>query len=82
MKIKNYPYGKVTKTLRKAVTWLNNNKRRIVKELKRKEEIDFPSNLQYEFDYPSYWDMPKTISRRLSSDEVDWIQDEVGRWIA
>lgn len=69
MKIKDFPYGIPTKTLKKAVQWLNSNKRK----LEKKEEF-------YSFDYPEYWDMPKTISNRLNTDEVDWIQNEVHNW--
>lgn len=66
MKISEYPYGKVTKTLKKAVNWLNTNKK-----LVKSKQKDC-----YEFDYPDYWGMPKSISYRLSSSEVDWIQSE------
>lgn len=68
MRIKDYPYGKITKTLRKAVTWLNRNKKKLMKS-----QFDY-------FDYPNYWDMPKMISSRLSSDQVDWIQSETCDW--
>jgi hypothetical protein len=70
MKIDNYPYGKPTKTLRNAVTWLNLNRRRIEKRYCR----------EYAFDYPFYWDMPKKFSSRLTSDQVDWIQEETYDW--
>lgn len=69
LKITEYPYGYsgVNKTLRNAVKWLNLNKIRL-------------SKLDYYFDYPNYWDMPKTISSRLSTDQVDWIQDCTWEW--
>jgi hypothetical protein len=69
MKINDFPYGKITKTLRKATIWLNHNRKRLEK-----------STCQYSFDYPNYWDMPKIISSRLSGDEVDWLQEEVYDW--
>jgi hypothetical protein len=68
MKLKDYPYGKVTKTLKKAVTWLRSNKKKI-----QKEQEDC-------FDFPNYWNMPKTICNRLNGDEVDWIQYETYDW--
>lgn len=68
MRIANYPYGKITKTLHKAVRWLNANKKKI-----GKEQFDL-------FYHPKYWGMPKTISSRLSGDEVDWIQEETYDW--
>lgn len=68
MRVANYPYGKITKTLRNAITRLNANKKKI-----GKEQFDY-------FEYPDYWDMPKMISSRLSSDDVDWIQDETYNW--
>lgn len=80
MKIKNYPYGKATKTLKNAVNWLNRNKSKLIK--KQMEQPKEFTHLYFnrEFDYPDYWDMPKKISYRLNSDEVDWIQDELGEW--
>lgn len=65
MNVKNYPYGKVTKTLKSAVSWLNKNKKKIKLEK------------YWEFDYPDYCGMPPKICSRLSSDEVDWIQEEI-----
>ena len=69
MKTSAYPYGKVTKTLKNAVSWLNKNKRR----LERTETYD-------SFDCPDYWGMPGRISCRLNSDEVDWLQEQLGNW--
>lgn len=69
MRVKDFPYGKITKTLKKAVQWLNRNQHKIKKT---KDDI---------FDWPDYWDMPKVISSRLSSDEVDFIQDKTFNWI-
>lgn len=72
MNIKNYPYGKVNKRLKKAVNWLNKNKRKI-----EKSQDDY---YRWEFDFPDYWNMPFSISCKLTSDEVDWIQSEVIDW--
>ncbi len=30
-----------------------------------------------DFDYPDYWSLPKSVSYKLSSDEVDFIQSEI-----
>lgn len=75
MRIKDFPYGTPTKTLRAAVTWLNRNKHRIIfnSKLGTCPYDDF-------FDYPDYWNMPKKISGRLSGDDVDWIQEETYEW--
>jgi len=51
----------MTKTMAKAIDWLNKNK-------KQATEI---------FDFPDYCGMPKSISSRLSVDEVDWIQGQI-----
>jgi hypothetical protein len=69
MRISDYPYGRITKILKKAVNWLNENRRRLEK-----------TKCNGSFDYPYYWDMPKMISHRLSSDQVDWLQGEVNEW--
>ena len=66
VKISEYGYGKVNKRLKYAAEWLN----KASNQTKIKQEFcDY-------FDYPEYWEMPKDISRRLSSDEVDFIQDQ------
>lgn len=65
--IKDYQYGKITKQLRSAVTWLNRRK----KQFKKYEDA---------FDYPDYWGMPKSISRYLTGDQVDFIQDNTWEW--
>lgn len=75
MKIKDYPYGKVTKSLRKAVNYLNRNKIRIYKDF-AKHADNWEEYVRFTFDYPDYLDMPKTISHRLNSDQVDWLQSE------
>ena len=76
MRIKNYPYGQPTKTLKKAVNWLNRNKHKIAKSLKEHGKDAW----LYSFDYPDYWNMPKIISSRLDGDEVDWLQEETHDW--
>lgn len=55
-----------TTDLTKAVAWLDKNK----KSLK-------PQDI---FDYPDYWGMPKSISNKLTGDEVDWLQAELHLW--
>jgi hypothetical protein len=70
MKVRDFPYGKITKKLQEAVKWLNKNRKRIEKNYCQ----DYP------FDFPIYWDMPKTIAHKLTSDEVDWIQSETCHW--
>lgn len=69
MKIIDFPYERPSKSLQKAVKWLNQNRKRLEKE-----------NVKFGFDYPNYFDMPKVISSRLSGDEVDWLQSEVNDW--
>jgi len=59
-----FPYGKVTKRLIRACDWLNDTYKGV-----------WPK--EWEFDYPEYWEMPKSIAFKLSSDEVDFIQDRV-----
>ncbi len=71
MQIKNYPYGKPTKTLKKAAQWLNRNyckaiKKEIAEYQDRSQTIREFVNELY-FDYPFYMGMPKSISYRLSS---------------
>jgi hypothetical protein len=70
MRIRDYPYGKINKRLRKAVTWLNRNRRRIEQNYSR----------DHVFDYPLYWGMPKAIAHKLNPDEVDWLQSETYIW--
>ncbi len=50
----------------KALQWINDNKIAISKRIKNRS-FDM-------FDYPEYWGMPKSISNKLISDEVDFIQ--------
>lgn len=64
----DYPYGRVTPRLRKAVKWLNDNKENI------------SCKQQDYFDYPDYWGMPKRIANRLYGDEVDFLQAETNGW--
>lgn len=71
--ISDYPYGKTRKALIEAAKWLNANQRTIAKEILAEKLCD-------EFDYPQYWGVPKKIANRLTTDEVDFIQDEVGEF--
>lgn len=64
IKLSSYPYGRITKRLEHAVEWLNSHPFKI-------------SNSDYEFDYPEYCDMPKALYQNLSSDEVDFIQEQL-----
>lgn len=68
LNINEYPYGLPRPDLHDAVEWLNNNM----------DDLISAGETQYEFDFPCYWKMPKNISKRLSADEVDWIQSVVG----
>lgn len=77
MKIIEYPYGKVTKTLKKATLFLNRNKVKIYKKLlKECNEQNSIENMRFSFDFPNYLNMPKSVCSRLNSDEVDWLQSE------
>lgn len=69
--ISDYPYGKTRKVLIEAVKWLNSHQRTISKEI-------LAEKLCEEFDYPEYWGIPKKIANKLTSDEVDFIQESVG----
>jgi len=69
--LSNYAYGKVTKRLRNAVQWIHSNKSKIFKDI-------LQENISQEFDFDDYWGMPKNICNQLSTDEVDFIQEEVG----
>lgn len=59
LSIDDFPYGKPSVYLKKAINWLNKH------------------TCKYEFDFPNYGGMPKSISDRLSSDEVDWLQSQL-----
>lgn len=63
----DYRYGKITKRLSGAINWINSH---FFDE--RRIEI---------FDFPRYWGMPKTISNKLSPDEVDYIQEITSKLI-
>jgi hypothetical protein len=78
MRIKDYQYGKPSKSLRNAVTFLNRNKHKIIDRYKK----EYPDEYHFCYlDYPDYFDIPKRISCRLGSDEVDWLQDETADWL-
>lgn len=59
-----------TKSLRQAVNYLNRNKRKLEQSYSSK----------FDFDFPDYFNMPKSISNRLKSEHVDWIQEQLGSW--
>lgn len=58
--------GKMSIQLKNAIKWLKDNKTKI--------------NTDDVFDYPDYWGLPKSISNKLSSDEVDYIQNKTYHW--
>ena len=60
--IEEYRYGKITKTLRNAISYINDE--------------GISGDCMY-FDYPDYGGLPKYISSRLSSDEVDFLQEQL-----
>lgn len=68
--ISKYSYGRARKTLIETAKWLNANQRAIAKAI-------LDGKLCDEFDYPEYWGVPKKIANKLSSDEVDFIQESV-----
>lgn len=84
MRISNYYYNtgrKPSKRLRKAVTWLNKNKKRIVRQFETLEDCCyFDINWSSLFDYPDYLGLPRSIVDKLSSDEVDWLQSQIYDW--
>jgi hypothetical protein len=66
--LRNYEYGRIYPRLRKAVDWIHSH-RRLIK-----------ATCKWGFDFDDYWGMPKKISSKLSSDEVDFIQAETYEW--
>jgi len=73
--VSEYPYGKITKTLRNACIWLNKNRKHIIEY--HCQNMERGSGEFAYFDFPDYFDMPKKISSRLESDEVDFIQENM-----
>lgn len=57
----------LTKRFKNAIAWLGRNRKKLIKLLAIAEDDSF--------DYPDYVGMPARISHRLTSDEVDLIQD-------
>jgi hypothetical protein len=84
MKISDYDYGKVTKTLKNAVTFLNRSRGRIIKEMTIQE--DHGGDLDYLHGYDITHYLPPRISCRLNCDEADWLEskwfDEVEVYIS
>lgn len=68
--ISEFPYGRTRKVLIEVVKWLNANQKAIAKSI-------LDEKLCAEFDYPEYWGIPKKIANKLTTDEVDFIQDSV-----
>ncbi len=68
--ISEYSFGRTRKVLMEAVKWLNANQRTIAKAILEGKLCD-------EFDYPEYWGVPKKIANKLTTDEVDFIQESV-----
>lgn len=55
MRIVDFPYGRPSKTLRNAVTWLNRNRIRLIKEcIARGENIFMGNDFAGNLDYPNY----------------------------
>ena len=69
--ISEFPYGRTRKVLIEATKWLNANQRSIAKNILNEK-------LCNEFDYTEYWGMPQKIANKLTTDEVDFIQESVG----
>ncbi len=59
---------KTSQALSMAIEWLNRNRKQI-----EKTQSGF-------FDFPDYWGMPESISNRLMTDDVDYIQEETSDW--
>lgn len=77
MKIKNYPYGKPSKSLKKAADYLNKNYVKIINEYINDEYNKYRHNLYYLImDDPEYFGVPKIVANRLNTDEIDWLQEE------
>ncbi len=70
MKLKKIPVRGTSGKLRKAIDWLN-------KYRNDRKKFD---NTNY-FDYPDYWNLPRSISDNLSSEEVDYIQEHTEDWV-
>lgn len=73
VRISEYSYGKVSKSLRRACDWINKNQLKIKRQLS--------NGFFAEFDYPDYFGLPKSIINRLYTDEVDFIQAQVGDFV-
>lgn len=71
--VREYPSGKIYGRLEKAVEWLNSNQKKILQDI-------LDEKVSMEFDFDDYWGMPKSISHKLSSDEVDFLQFQVFEW--
>lgn len=77
MKIKNYPYGKPSKSLKKAADYLNRNYIKIINEFVLDEKNQYRRDLDYlMFEYPDYLGLDKRIGCALDADDVCWLDDE------
>jgi hypothetical protein len=70
MSLPRIPIRGKTGKLRKAIEWLNKY---------RNDRKKFDNT--YPFDYPDYWNLPKSISDNLDSEDVDYIQDLTEEWV-
>jgi hypothetical protein len=63
IKLSDFPreYGKPSAALQKAIEFLNT---------KNLNDIEY-------FDFPDYAGLPKSVSNKLSTDEVDFLQTEI-----
>lgn len=78
MKIKDYPYGKPSKSLKKAADYLNCNYIKIINEFILDVNNQYRYDLDYlMFEYPDYLGLDKRIGCALASDDVCWLQEEL-----
>jgi hypothetical protein len=77
MKIKDYPYGKPSKSLKKAADYLNRNYIKIINEFISDENNQYKQDLDYlMFEYPDYLGLDKRIGCALDEDDVFWLDEE------
>ena len=75
VRLSEYRNGRIYPRLLKAVGWINSNRNFIRKEI-------MEGRMSLEFDFDDYWGLPKSISKKLSQDEVSFIQSEVSDWVS
>jgi hypothetical protein len=77
MKIKDYPCGKPSKSLKKAADFLNKNYVKIINEFILDENNKYRHDLDYlMFEYPNYLGLDKRIGCNLSCNDVFWLDEE------